>query len=224
MSTSTAKPARRRGSAAEEARLAIEQAEADGVKRAVMTLRMTLRDVSELKRDPKVPMADISYSPEGMRYLGVAVDQGGVTQSTLDRGDTSYVRGAAAAAPPVKPKATRKKAVKKEPVAKKEPAAKKEALAVEGGRLARKQSEERRARGVSLRPSPRLLKRPRCIILTSPMSSSRTASVTACLVLWAAVQLVVSRARACRPGADGVDPKKISRRPQSLQKSQLPAG
>lgn len=109
------KPARRRGSAAEEARFAIEAADADGVKRAAMTLRMTLRDVSELKRDPKVPMADISYGPDGMRYLGVAVDQGGVTQSTLDRGDTSYVRGAAqAAAAAVKPKATRKKAVKKD--------------------------------------------------------------------------------------------------------------
>jgi hypothetical protein len=107
------KPARRRGSAAEEARLAIEQAEADGVARKAMTLRMTLRDVSELKRDPKVAMADISYGPDGMRYLGVAVDQGGVTQSTLDRGDTSYVRGAAAEAPAAKPKATRKKAVKK---------------------------------------------------------------------------------------------------------------
>jgi hypothetical protein len=106
-----AKPARRRGTAAEEARLAIEQADEDGVNRDAMTLRMTLRDVSELKRDPKVPMADISYGPDGMRYLGVAVDQGGVTQSTLDRGDTSYVRGAAADPPPAKPKATRKKAV-----------------------------------------------------------------------------------------------------------------
>jgi hypothetical protein len=111
MSIPNQKPARRRGSAAEEARLVIEQADADGVKRDAMTLRMTLRDASELKRDPKVPMADISYGPDGMRYLGVAVDQGGVTQSTLDRGDTSYVRGAAAEPPPPKPKATRKKAV-----------------------------------------------------------------------------------------------------------------
>jgi len=61
-------------------------------------------------------MADISYGPDGMRYLGVAVDQGGgVTQSALDRGDTGYVRGAAeAAAAAPKPKATRKKAVKKD--------------------------------------------------------------------------------------------------------------
>ena len=115
MSTANApKPARRRGTAAEEARLAIEQAEADGVARDAMTLRMTLRDASELKRDPKVPMADISYGPDGMRYLGVAVDQGGgVTQSVLDRGDTGYVRGAAPEPPPAKPKAVRKKAVKK---------------------------------------------------------------------------------------------------------------
>ncbi len=113
MNTNSPKPARRRGSAAEEARMAIEQADADGVSREAMTLRMTLRDASELKRDPKVPMADISYGPSGMHYLGVAVDQGGVTQTTLDRGDTSYVRGAAAEAPAAKPKATRKKAVKK---------------------------------------------------------------------------------------------------------------
>ena len=114
MSTANApKPARRRGSAAEGARMAIELADADGVARDAMTLRMPLRDASELKRDPKVPMADISYGEGGMRYLGVAVDQGGVTQSVLDRGDTSYVRGAAAEPPPAKPKAVRKKAVKK---------------------------------------------------------------------------------------------------------------
>jgi hypothetical protein len=115
MSTNNApKPTRRRGTAAEEARMAIEQADADGVARDAMTLRMTLRDASELKRDPKVPMADISYGPDGMRYLGVAVDQGGgVTQSVLDRGDTGYVRGAAPEPPPAKPKAVRKKAVKK---------------------------------------------------------------------------------------------------------------
>ena len=115
MSTANApKPARRRGTAAEEARMAIEQAEADGVARDAMTLRMTLRDASELKRDPKVAVADITFGEGGMRYLGVAVDQGGgVTQSILDRGDTGYVRGAVPEPPPAKPKAVRKKAVKK---------------------------------------------------------------------------------------------------------------
>jgi len=111
-SSAQSRPARRRGTAAEEARLAIEQAEQDGVKRDAMTLRMTLRDASELKRDPKVPMDDISYRDGGMTYLGVAVDQGGVTVTSLDRGDTSYVRGAVAE-PVVKPKATRKRTVKK---------------------------------------------------------------------------------------------------------------
>lgn len=118
MNTQAPKPARRRGTAAEEARLAIEQAEADGVARDAMTLRMTLRDASELKRDPKVPMADISYRDGTMSYLGVAVDQGGgVTQSSLDRGDTGYVRGAAPEPPPAKPKATRKKAPAKKAAA-----------------------------------------------------------------------------------------------------------
>lgn len=117
MSSSSDRPIRRRGSAAEEARQAIEQAEADGVAREAMTLRMTLRDVSELKRDPKVATADIAFNADGMRYLGVAVDPGGVVQSTLDRGDTSYVRGALPEPPPAKVKATRKKAVKKVAVA-----------------------------------------------------------------------------------------------------------
>lgn len=107
------KPARRRGSAAEEARFAIEQAEADGVAREAMTLRMTLRDASELKRDRKVATADISYRDGAMTYLGVFVEQGGVTVSVLDRGDTSFRRGAAAeaaAAPKPKAAAKRKKA------------------------------------------------------------------------------------------------------------------
>ncbi len=117
MSTPHAKPTRRRGSAAEEAKLAIDEALHDGIDLSAMTLRMTLRDASELKRDPKVATADISFSPDGMRYLGVIVDQGGVTVSTLDRGDTSYRRGAAAeaaAAAAAKPKPKpRKKAAPK---------------------------------------------------------------------------------------------------------------
>jgi hypothetical protein len=118
MSTPHAKPARRRGTAAEEAKLAIDAALHDGVALEAMTLRMTLRDASELKRDPKVATADISFSPDGMRYLGVVVDQGGgVTVSVLDRGDTSYRRGAAeeaaaAAAAKPKPKARKKAAPK----------------------------------------------------------------------------------------------------------------
>jgi hypothetical protein len=77
-------PTRRRGSAAEEMRLLIDKADEDGVDRKLMVLRMTLRDVSELKRDPKVASEDIAYKDGQMRFLGIPVAQGGVTQSTLD--------------------------------------------------------------------------------------------------------------------------------------------
>jgi hypothetical protein len=77
-------PTRRRGSAAEEMRLLIDKADQEGVDRKLMVLRMTLRDVSELKRDPKVASEDIAYKDGQMRYLGIPVAQGGVTQSTLD--------------------------------------------------------------------------------------------------------------------------------------------
>ena len=77
-------PTRRRGTAAEEMRLLIDKADEEGADRKKMVLRMTLRDVSELKRDPKVPSEDIAYSEGQMRYLGIPVAQGGVTQSTLD--------------------------------------------------------------------------------------------------------------------------------------------
>jgi len=77
-------PTRRRGSAAEEMRLLIDKADQDGIDRKLMVLRMTLRDVSELKRDPRVASEDIAYKDGQMRYLGIPVAQGGVTQSTLD--------------------------------------------------------------------------------------------------------------------------------------------
>jgi hypothetical protein len=86
MATTSDKPVRRRP-AAEEARNAIERAEADGVRREDMVLRMTLSDVAELKRDPKVATADISFVGGGMTYLGVKVEQGGVIRTALDRGD-----------------------------------------------------------------------------------------------------------------------------------------
>ena len=67
-------------------RSAIEAAEADGVARGDMTLRLTLSDVSALKRDRTLALEDISFSGGVMRYLGVEVAQGGVTESVLDRG------------------------------------------------------------------------------------------------------------------------------------------
>ncbi|MFL5294958.1 MAG: hypothetical protein ACJ798_01120 [Phenylobacterium sp.] len=100
----------RRVSAAEMARGAIEKAEQDGIDRGQMILRMTLRDASELKRDPSVALADISFGGGAMRYLGVRVEQGGVTLSTLDRGDGEAPPAAAAAEPAPKKKPAKKKA------------------------------------------------------------------------------------------------------------------
>jgi hypothetical protein len=66
-------------------RAEIEKAEAEGVAREDMTLRLTLNDVNQLRRDGSLPVADISFAGGVMRYLGVKVEQGGVGQSVLVR-------------------------------------------------------------------------------------------------------------------------------------------
>ncbi|WP_041373576.1 hypothetical protein [Phenylobacterium zucineum] len=76
----------RRGSPAADFRRQIEAAEAEGVSRGSMTLRLTLSDVSHLKRDRALAVSDISFSDGEMRFLDVKVEQGGVAESTLDRG------------------------------------------------------------------------------------------------------------------------------------------
>ncbi|MBX3483986.1 hypothetical protein [Phenylobacterium sp.] len=67
-------------------RAQIEAAEAEGVAREHMTLRLTMADVANLKRDRELPVTDISFADGVMRYLGVKVEQGGVAESVLDRG------------------------------------------------------------------------------------------------------------------------------------------
>ena len=76
----------RRGPPGPVFRKEIEAAEADGVHRNDMTLRLTLSDVTALKRDRDLPVADISFTGGVMRYLGVKIEQGGVPESVLDRG------------------------------------------------------------------------------------------------------------------------------------------
>ena len=76
----------RRGPPAGVFRSQIEAAEAEGVDKDDMTLRLTLRDATALKRDRDLPLADISFTGGVMRYLGVKVEQGGVPESVLDRG------------------------------------------------------------------------------------------------------------------------------------------
>jgi hypothetical protein len=82
-------PTTRRASAAVHLRQEIEKAEAEGVSRDSMTLRLTYGDVYQLKRDPDLPLADISFADGVMRYLGVKVEQGGVAESSLQRPDLS---------------------------------------------------------------------------------------------------------------------------------------
>ncbi len=67
-------------------RQAIAQAESDGIDKKKMTLRVTMRDESELKRDRTVRVDEISFKDGEMRFLGVKVVSGGITSSTLDRG------------------------------------------------------------------------------------------------------------------------------------------
>ena len=67
-------------------RAQIEAAVAEGVAREDMTLRLTLRDVHLMSRDPATPVADISYAGGVMRFLGVRVEKGGIESSVLDRG------------------------------------------------------------------------------------------------------------------------------------------
>lgn len=85
----------------------IVSAIASGVAAEELTLRLTLMDASKVKRDPSVALSDISFSPEGMRYLGVRVIEGGVRSSELV---TGHVEPEPVEAPAPK---TRKKAAAK---------------------------------------------------------------------------------------------------------------
>jgi hypothetical protein len=69
----------------------IEKALADGAKLNKMVLRLTLSDASEIKRDRNLAVSDISFKDGVMRFLGVKVEQGGVTSSRLDPDGTGGV-------------------------------------------------------------------------------------------------------------------------------------
>lgn len=77
----------KRGPRSIEFRHAIVAAQADGLGADDLTLRLTLRDESELKRDPNVKTEEISFAGGVMRFLGVKVVAGGVPISSLDRGE-----------------------------------------------------------------------------------------------------------------------------------------
>jgi hypothetical protein len=77
---SRAKPDRPR---VEVFRRAIATAEADGLTRTEMVLHLTHRDVHGLKRDPGIPLEDISFADGIMHFIGVRIVQGGSTASFL---------------------------------------------------------------------------------------------------------------------------------------------
>lgn len=61
----------------------IEQARLDGIDPSALLLRLTLSDVSRLKRDREIAADDISFAGDEMRYLGVKVAGGDVETSAL---------------------------------------------------------------------------------------------------------------------------------------------
>lgn len=79
----TTQPSARKGAPGAIFRDAIERAEAAGVSAEEMRLRLTRRDASLLKRDKAIAVSEISFLDGAMRYLGVAVEEGGVDQSEL---------------------------------------------------------------------------------------------------------------------------------------------
>jgi hypothetical protein len=67
-------------------RAAIAKAIAEGCDAETLTLRLTMRDESGLRRDRAVGVDEISFVGGEMRFHGVRVVSGGVQVSILDRG------------------------------------------------------------------------------------------------------------------------------------------
>ncbi|HEY8617681.1 hypothetical protein [Phenylobacterium sp.] len=74
-----------RASIAERFRREIEVALAEGTSPDQLKLRLTLGDLNRLRRDPSVSVADIGFAEGVMRFLGVEVQQGGISESDLQR-------------------------------------------------------------------------------------------------------------------------------------------
>ncbi len=62
---------------------AIEQARLEGIDPSALLLRLTLGDISRLKRDREIGADEISFAGDEMRYLGVKVVGGDVETSAL---------------------------------------------------------------------------------------------------------------------------------------------
>ena len=90
----------------------IAAALASGTEADDVVLHLTLMDASKLKRDADLPLEHVSFSPEGMRFLGVRVVQGGVRSSALMPAEESaaLVASQAPEPPPAKAAAKPRKA------------------------------------------------------------------------------------------------------------------
>ena len=66
-------------------RAEIQEAMSAGFAVEDLTLRLTLGDANLLRRDRMLPVADISFAKGAMRFLGVKIDEGGVSRSELIR-------------------------------------------------------------------------------------------------------------------------------------------
>jgi hypothetical protein len=62
---------------------AIEQARLEGIDPSALVLRLTLGDVSRLKRDRGIAAEEITFADGEMRYLGVKVVGGDIETSAL---------------------------------------------------------------------------------------------------------------------------------------------
>ena len=87
--TPVRRPVPPRGSLATKFCGEIEAAVEAGVARDAMTLRLTLRDASNIRRDGEIPVQDLSFTGGEMRLLKVKVVTGGVDVSKLDLGQTA---------------------------------------------------------------------------------------------------------------------------------------
>lgn len=79
-------PPKRKGTVAALFSQEIARAVEEGKPPTDLTLRLTLSDFAELKRDATVALEDISFRNGEMRFLGVKVSGGGVEASRLDCG------------------------------------------------------------------------------------------------------------------------------------------
>lgn len=101
------------GPTIDDLRVAIQRGEDDGVMRQDMLLRLTLRDVSLIKRSPSVKTDEVSFVGGDMRFLGVKIVQGPYAISALEAPALPEEPAAAPVEAPVKKRKASPKAAAK---------------------------------------------------------------------------------------------------------------